>query len=254
MSDHQDFTRLLAAAEAYMMEGWDWSALTGRYVETPPPWDYQAEVSAQLPTARTMLDMGTGGGEFLRSLAPLPAEIWATEAYPPNVPIAVSRLAPLGVRVVAIEDDAHLPLPDAHFDLVINRHDSFDPAEVRRILRPGGYFLTQQVGGRDNIELNEALQDTVSLSYDDWSLATATAQLRAAGMEIVDEREAVSPGYFIDIGAVVMYLRIAPWQIEGFDVAAYHDRLVALHRRIQATGCLRTSIHRFLVIARRPGS
>jgi len=32
--------------------------------------------------------MGTGGGEFLASLAPLPMHTSATEAYPPNVEIA----------------------------------------------------------------------------------------------------------------------------------------------------------------------
>lgn len=252
MRDDQEFMRLIAAAEASTMEGWDWSLLADRYNETPPPWDYQAEVAALLPAARTLLDMGTGGGEFLSSLTPLPPETWATEGYPPNVPVAAARLAPLGVRVVAVEDEARLPLPDAHFDLVINRHESFDAAEVRRILRPGGIFLAQQVGGRDNIELNEALQDAVSLSYGDWSLASAAAQLRAVGLEVVDEREAASPGHFADIGAVVMYLQIAPWQIEGFAVATSRDRLLTLHRRMQAAGGLTTSIHRFLVRACRP--
>lgn len=252
MGDDQEFARLIAATEAYTMEGWDWSALEGRYVETAPPWDFRAEVTALLPAARTLLDMGTGGGEFLSGLAPLPPETWATEAYLPNVPIAAARLEPLGIRVVAVVDDARLPLPDAHFDLVINRHESFDAAEVRRILRAGGIFLTQQVGGRDNVELNEALQDAVDLSYGDWSMATAAAQLRNAGLEVVDERETVSPGFFADIGAVVMYLRIAPWQIEGFDVATERERLLALHRRMQGAGGLTTSVHRFLVAARRP--
>lgn len=252
MRDDTEGMRLVADAEAYTMEGWDWSSLADRYREAPPPWDYQAEVAALLPAARTLLDMGTGGGEFLSSLAPLPPETWATEGHPPNVPVAAARLTPLGVRVVALEDERRLPLPDAHFDLVINRHESFDPAEVRRILRPGGIFLTQQVGGRDNIELNEALQDAVSLSYGDWGLATAAAQLRAAGLEVVDEREAVSPGHFADIGAVVMYLRIAPWQIEEFAVTTSRDRLLTLHRRMQAAGGLATSIHRFLLRARRP--
>ena len=101
MTTDPEFERLLAAAEAYTMEGWDWNALEDRYVEAGPPWDYRAEVTALLPTAHALLDMGTGGGEFLSSLAPLPPECWATEAYPPNIPVAAARLRPLGVRVVA---------------------------------------------------------------------------------------------------------------------------------------------------------
>nr|WP_255604243.1 class I SAM-dependent methyltransferase [Oscillochloris sp. ZM17-4] len=198
--------------------------------------------------------MGTGGGEFLSRLAPLPPETWATEGYPPNLPVAQARLSPLGVRVVAVDDEAQLPLPDAHFDLVINRHESFDPGEVRRILRPGGTLLTQQVGGQDNRELNAALQDVVTLSYGSWSAATAAAQLRAAGLEVVEEHEALSPGYFHDIGAVVMYLRITSWQIADFAVPAYRARLLALHRRMQAEGGLATHVHRFFVAARRPSA
>lgn len=252
MQHDPEFERLIAAAKAYEMEGWDWSAFEGRYVETPPPWDYRAVVMASLPKASSLLDMGTGGGEFLSSLAPLPPETWATEAYLPNVPVARARLATLGVSLVTVEDEHRLPLPDAKFDLVINRHESFDAGEVRRILRPGGLFITQQVGGRDNEELNIALQEQVTLSYGDWNAATAAAQLRDAGLEVLEEREAASPGRFADIGAVVMYLRITPWQIPGFSVAAFRPQLLALHRRMLAEGGLATSIHRFLVVARRP--
>lgn len=251
MTDDAEFERLVAAAEAVALKGWDWGALEGRYSETPPPWDYRAEALARLPAARTLLDMGTGGGEFLSGLAPLPPETWATEAYLPNVPVARERLAPLRVRLVAVEDDARLPLPSDHFDLVINRHESFDAAEVRRILRPGGLFLTQQVGGQDNIELNQALQDEVALSYDGWGADFAAGQLRDAGLEVLEVREAISPGRFSDIGAVVMYLQFAPWQVEGFSAATHRERLLALHRRMLEAGGLTTGVHRFLLLARR---
>lgn len=40
--------------------------------------------------------MGTGGGEFLAGLQPLPPHTCATEGYPPNIPIAQQRLKRLG--------------------------------------------------------------------------------------------------------------------------------------------------------------
>lgn len=46
-----------------------------------------------------------------------------------------------------------------------------------------------------------------------------------------------------------MYLRITPWQINGFDVAAYRERLLTLHRRVQAEGGLATRVHCFFVAA-----
>lgn len=41
--------------------------------------------------------------------------------------------------------------------MIINRHESFDIEEVRRILKPNGIFITQQVGGKNNEILSKAL-------------------------------------------------------------------------------------------------
>ena len=78
-----------------------------------------------------LLDIGTGGGEKL------------------------ARLAPLGVRIAPIANHSSLPFADCQFDVVINRHEEFCPSEVARILNPGGRFITQQVGERNNHELTD---------------------------------------------------------------------------------------------------
>ncbi len=170
---HNDFNDLIQAAETALFSGWDFTWLDGRLTEDAPPWDYRQLVLQYLLNATALLDMGTGGGEFLASLPGLPANTQATEAYPPNIKIAKERLEPLGIRVHPLNDGEKLPLPDESFDLVINRHELFDPFEVYRILKPGGLFITQQVGGRDNIALNHFLAPGVDLEYADWDLEHA---------------------------------------------------------------------------------
>ena len=82
-----------------------------------------------------------------------------------------------------VEDDTRLPFGNAEFDLVINRHESYEPAEVRRILHPGGRFVTQQVGGQNNTDLNALLgAPEVGDSY--WDLAHARHPLEDAGFEV----------------------------------------------------------------------
>lgn len=241
-------------AEATPLEGWDFSALHGRLTETPPPWDYRTVIASHLARAEHLLDMGTGGGEFLAGLDALPARVTATEGYPPNIPVATRRLEPLGVRVVAIDADETraLPLPDDGFDVVINRHEYYDPDEIRRILAPGGVFITQQVGGDDLSELNTALGDHPP-EHSDWNAGFARRQLEQAGLRVTDSRERHSPGEFRDIGAVVLYLRLTPWQITGYRLADYGDRLRELHDRITAAGPLSVRHHRFLIEARLDG-
>jgi SAM-dependent methyltransferase len=155
-----DYERLIRQADQTPFEGWDFGVFRGRFVEAEPPWEFSTLLRTHMQRYCSMLDLGTGGGEFLSSLAPLPPETVATEAYPPNVPIARRRLAPLGVRVFDTTESGDDPLPfaDGTFDFVVSRHESYVPSEVRRVLVSGGTFVTQQVGGRNLEELNHALR------------------------------------------------------------------------------------------------
>ncbi len=53
-------------------EGWDFSYLTGRVIESEPPWGYRALAKAAVGRSSDLLDVATGGGEILSSLAPFP--------------------------------------------------------------------------------------------------------------------------------------------------------------------------------------
>ncbi len=243
------FDALLAEAQAETFEGWEFSHLTGRWWEEPPPWDYRQIVEGQMSHVSTLLDMGTGGGELLAEFSKLPSATWATEAYPPNIQLAKRTLEPLGVRVVAFQDDHNLPLPDRSFELIVNRHESYAPGEVRRLLAPGGRFITQQVGGRDNWDLNEMLGAAIAPEYADWCLEQAAGELRDEGFEMVDQREVFTRTLFYDVGAIVFYLQAIPWQIPDFTVDRYRDALYEVHQRIQRTGKLVTHSHRFLIVS-----
>ena len=245
------FDALVAAAERQSFAGWDFSWVRGRVVETALPWVYRHEVLRRVPAAEALLDMDTGGGEFLAGLAaerPLPARTAATEGYGPNIPIARDRLGPLGVDVVAVgEDEPPLPFPDATFDLVINRHGSFPAGEIARVLRPGGTFLTQQVGGGNLAAVNELL-GAPPYPYAHWTLEAAVAALRSAGLVVPRAEEAFPGVTFTDVGALVFQLRAVEWQVPGFTVAAYRDALRRLHERMPVT----VAGHRFLIEAARP--
>lgn len=245
-----EFDRLVSEALEHQFSGWDFSWLKDRWISGETPWDYRAEVTARLPGVKRLLDMGTGGGEFLASLPRLPASVIATEAYKPNVTVAGKRLQPLGINVVEVEtEEDRLPFTNGSFDLVINRHESFDGKELNRILVPGGMFLSQQVGGSDNSELNRVLASETLPQYIDQSLQFHINVLQSAGLEILDAREAFIPELFKDIGTVVFYLKIITWQIPGFVVEDNLNRLYALHKQMQDDGGFKSFSHRLLLSA-----
>ncbi|MDZ5017152.1 SAM-dependent methyltransferase, partial [Clostridium perfringens] len=54
--------------EEKSFKGWDFSYLDKRWEEEKLPWDYEEILKGYLKPHYNLLDMGTGGGEFLLSL------------------------------------------------------------------------------------------------------------------------------------------------------------------------------------------
>ncbi len=160
--------------------GWDFSFIsgTGRMQSQLLTWSYGSIARSLMQYANSMLDMGTGGGEFLSLLRPYPGTVMATEGYKPNVPIAQQRLEPLGVKVIQFEEDSNLPFKDNEFDLILNQHESYSPEELRRIISNSGTFLTQQVGGLDCSIINKTLGVPLNKEFDNWDLNSAISETK----------------------------------------------------------------------------
>jgi SAM-dependent methyltransferase len=241
------FDNFIAEAEATPIDGWDFSRFGDRLLSRPRPWDFSAIVEQHAHGSADMLDLGTGGGEWLARLDHRSARTVATESWPPNIEVAESRLGPIGVTVVPTEGApdnteqtdgvrVRLPFRSEEFSLITSRHESYVAAEIARVLARGGVFLTQQTGG-DYSSFHRLLGlDPPPRSGPDWNLAYATAQLATAGLEVVDGAEAAEEVEFADVGAFAWYLRAIPWVIEGFSVETHRTQLLAFHERIGDVG------------------
>src|SRR5690606_34720980 len=249
------FDELVAEAEAAPVEGWVFSWLDGRAVEERPPGGCQRLMSERLAGVLAAVDMQTGGGEVLAGAERLPPVMVATEGWPPNVAEATRLLHPLGAAVVADADQPPLPFAAEAFDLVVSRHPvTVHWAEIARVLRPGGSYLSQQVGPASVFELVEFFlgpqPEEVRRSRHPEDARRAA---EAAGLEVVDLRTAELHTEFRDVGAVVYFLRKVIWMVPGFTVAEHRDRLRDLHARIEAEGPFTATTTRFLIEARKPG-
>lgn len=61
--------QLLEETRKVPFRGWDFSVLGERVVVEPPPWSFEQLVYDEAARAASMLDMGTGGGEWLSQRA-----------------------------------------------------------------------------------------------------------------------------------------------------------------------------------------
>ncbi len=209
---------------ARSFSGWSFDDVAMRPLDPGPPWDYEAIARMRARSAKSILDLGTGGGEVLeRIVGGLDCRVVATEEWEVNVPVAQERLAPLGVDVVRYNWRA-LPFADTSFDLVLDRHEALDPAEVLRVLRPSGSIVTQQVNPDFWPELTEFFphRQVFPDHFTGYSAA-----FEAAGLSVTRSRHAHHVA-FGTLGDVVYKLLTAPWTIPGFDPEKEIDALLAL--------------------------
>jgi SAM-dependent methyltransferase len=235
------------AAATAPFEGWDFSHLDGRMTEAEPPWSYPDLAKAAVARSRDLLDIATGGGEFLSTLAPFPGRATAVEGYVPNLAVARRRLAPFGIEVFQANTRSGMPFDDASFDLVLNRHGGFRVAEMHRVLKRGGVFLSQQVGGDNLDDLVAAFG--ARLMYPDNTLERTCDAFAALGCEIGRQEAWRGPVTFSDVGALVYFLKAVPWVVEGFDVSRHQPILETLHRDLVAGRPLRFTRSHFLIAA-----
>lgn len=238
--------------EARGMTGWDFSHMVGRYTVEPLPWDYSQVVKEFLRSGVRLLDMGTGGGEFLLTLGHPYALTSVTEGWAPNLALCKKRLEPLGVTVREYDSEKGqpMPFPDDSFDLVINRHESYDLSEVRRVLKKNGFFVTQQVGGENDLPLVRRLCPGFPGGFVGFNLENELPRFRQAGFRVMRSNQAYLESRFRDVGAVVFQASVCPWEFPGFSVENSQEALFQMQEQVERLGFVPNLEHRFLIVAK----
>ena len=234
------------------IHGWDFSHIDGRYTEQDDlPWDYRAVIEEYLHPEMKILDIDTGGGEFLLSLNHPHENIAAMENYPPNVALCKDVLLPLGIDFRPGDGKGNLPFDDGRFDMVINRHGDFNAEEICRVLKPGGLFITQQVGAENDRELVELLCGETPIPFPEQYLKLTSRKFENAGFTILRGEEVFRPIRFFDVGALVWFARIIQWEFPDFAVDTHLENLLRAQRKLEELGSIDGTIHRFLLVAQK---
>ncbi|MGH2454363.1 MAG: class I SAM-dependent methyltransferase [bacterium] len=217
----------------------------------PLPWNYEVRARELLTGARSVLDMGTGGGEvFSEILAGYDVFAVATEPWLPNVSVAAGWLRPFGALVVHANSLA-LPFADEAFDLILNRHEELDPAEVARVLARGGHLLTQQVIPENWKELRAFFPRMTHFGphfeqYQDG--------LRAGGLVIRSAERHETLAAYHDLGDIAYLLTALPWEVPDFDVSQDIEALMALERALRRPEGIVLTEGRYLIEGYKPAA
>ena len=234
------------------IQGWDFSHIAGRYIEEDNlPWDFKSVIKSYLTDKMNLLDMDTGGGEFLLRLDHPNSKTSAIEGYKPNVDFCKNKLLPLGIDFKEADGADILPFENNKFDVVTNRHGDYNVFEIKRILKTDGIFLTQQVGAENDRDLIRLLQSEIKeLTFPEQYLGYRKKELEENGFEILECGEVFQPIKFFDVGALVWYAKIIEWEFPNFEVDKYLDNLYKAQEILERDGVIQGRMQRFYLVAR----
>ena len=231
--------------------GWNFTYLksTSRMHEAPLPWNYYLLALKHLYMANTVLDLGTGGGEFFSQFPLQNKRAFATERYAPNVAVAKHKLERLGVQVIGLEKNEDIQLEQNMLDLILCRHEAYQEDEIYALLTKYGVFITQQVGGDNNKEFHSILgsERQQPLLY----LEQVEANLKDAGFYIEYSNEVKTYTRFYDIGAVLFYLDALAHQIPITTPNQYELGIREIEAIIDENGYYDVTCHRLIVVAKK---
>jgi SAM-dependent methyltransferase len=222
--------------------GWDFSWMNA--VRAPVPWEYGEVVARYLQPSDEVLDVGTGGGERFAALADLFRRGLGIDIDPEMVRLAGQNYSGgnLEFRVCS----ARLEGITATFPVIINRHAELDLPAVAEHLKPGGYFITQQVGERNMGCIRAALGQRPG------SAEISATALAHAGLRVVAVMEYDVEYVVRDIGSLVFWLSALDMlhaDLDGSAALADPAELNAiLAGNVDERGFV-TNEHRYLAVA-----
>jgi SAM-dependent methyltransferase len=240
------------AASVGERRGWDFSRV--RDGRDPIPWDYADVVRRYLEPSSRVLDVGTGGGEIFLSLAPYFGAGVGVDSDPAMIRVARENTPPSLAHKVAFKmmRAEALQFPDDSFGVVLNRHCSVFVAQVVRVLRLNGFFITQQVGSRNTLNVLTAFGWGPESFGEGWwqEMPALAEEFRQNGCAVIARAEYDVRYWFRDLESLVFWLKSVPLP-EEFDVERHWQGVSEIIRRYSTPEGIETNEHRELLIAQR---
>ena len=232
------------------MIGWDFSFLKDMLIEEPIPWDYKQTIEKYLNPSHKLLDIETGGGEFLLSLSHPYENTFAMEGYEPNYQLCLKRLHPLGITVVKGLGEEKLSFEDNSFDIIINRHGAYQMEEIKRVLKKDGIFITQQVGSYTNKPMSDILTPWRVDNFDSFTLNHEVLKFQRSGFTILDKQEKKLYARYTTIEGVIFMAKIIEWEFPDFSVDKCFEELLQINKIIEENNYFESIEHRFMLVVK----
>ncbi len=241
------------ADEVGERRGWDFTRMSVE--RAPVTWEYLDVVSAFLRPTDVVLDIGTGGGERLVSLADKYLRAVGVDPDPDMVRVARENAARhANVQFLPVSAERLDLLDDGAFDVVLTRHAPTYAPELDRVTKAGGLFISQGIGSRNMANIHEAFNFGSRAHYED-AHRSFLSDLTTRGWRLVAEGHYDVRYWVKDVPSLVFWFQAiagAPTIPDDFSVGTHHGVINELIQRFGSPRGLETNEHRTLVVAQKP--
>lgn len=229
--------------------GWDFSRLN--VTSEGALWDFNEEIKKRAKSSNVLLDIGTGGGENVLSIAALFVFLVGIDLSDGMIETAKSNLKRTDISNVRFSQmsSEELRFPSGFFDIVTCRHAPFNAKEVAKVLKKGGCFLTQQVAEGDKLNIIKAFNRTTVVDQVESLQVRYVRELKKAGFCEIQYYESDATEYYQSPEDLIFLLKHTPiipnFGMEEHDFARLNDFIV--NNRTEKG--IQTNSKRFLIIA-----
>lgn len=234
------------------INGWDFSNVKSTY--SGVSWDFYEEVKKKGEKTDVLLDIGTGGGENILKIASSFFFLIGIDVSNGMIETAQSNLENANVPNVKFfqMSSSDLQFPRGFFDIVSSRHAPFSSFEVHKVLKKGGWFLTQQVSEGDKQNLKEAFGRGQAYGQRDGALKEQYIQeLHEAGFTEITSFEYDATEYLERMEDLLFLLKHTPIIPHFGKDEKDFDTLQTFVKNNYNTKGIRTNSKRFLIIAKK---
>ncbi len=197
--------------EVGTQNGWDFSSI--RSFLEGVTWDFYEEVRKRCKKTDVLLDVGTGGGEHILRIAQelfFLIGIDLSEGMVETAKVNLEQSKASNVKFFQMSS-YDLQFPKGFFDVVSCCQAPFSAAEVEKVLKSGGVFLTQQVSEADKLNIKEAFGRGQSYGQQDGTLKEKyIRELKEAGFRHIQSFEYDAAEYFERPEDLIFLLKHTP--------------------------------------------
>lgn len=234
------------------INGWDFSKLN--VISEGLKWDFYEEVTKRCKSSDILLDVGTGGGENLLRIASSLLFLVGIDLSRGMIEMAHSNYKMskvLNVRFSQMSSD-NLQFPSGFFDIISSCHAPFSSMEIARVIKNGGFFLTQQVCEADKLNLKEAFKRGQGFGEVDGTLKERyIMELKSAGFTEVQAFEYDANEYYQRAEDLIFLLKHTPIIPDFGQEEKDLDILGSFIENYRTEKGIQTNSKRFLIIANR---